>query len=375
MSNFPYVLIPKAIFDGVDNGSITPEQFDVFCYCYLRAERPAYQVHGYSAANICHFRRLDADQANVKRYRRAALDLLDRDLLRRDYHKVDTTRSDATARPYNVWVPNPDRFGVIGTLEENRVSLWSARVPLVVPDNVPVPTCVTDSKENTSADEQRDIVPVSVPLNHNIVSISNQENPKTIEKDPLNLPSGDFSPAPLPPGGDAQAAGLLNPHRESKAKAAGKESSLNEKQCDQLQNVALLYADFATWLSLRQFSPDVDHVRALLRDFHPVELLLAQTSRFGLGNEALKKSMAQFFYKSARPAIEAARLKVTPVPPPRSKYGLDETFDIKELVRREFGDDYAKELRPRWGAVIAAWNKYKGNTTAVSATQTTGVNA
>lgn len=201
-----------------------------------------------------------------------------------------------------------------------------------------------------------------VPLNRDNMSITNQENPKTIEKEPLN-PLRGLLPAPPPSRGEhSGAVGLENLHRESKAKAAGKEKPLDAKQCDQLQSVALLYVDFATWLSLNVFSPDVDHVRALLRDFHPIELLLAQTSRFGLGNDAPKKSMAQFFYKSARPAMEAARLKATPIPPsPRINDAGD--WLLKEQVRIHYGVNSAKEFLPRWRAVITEWNKYRGNDT------------
>jgi len=92
MSTTPYVTIPLVIFESRDNGVLTPEQFDVFAYCYWRAERPEYIVRGYSAENVCRFRGIDATRANLKRYQRAAAELLKLNLLSRDYYHVDASR-------------------------------------------------------------------------------------------------------------------------------------------------------------------------------------------------------------------------------------------------------------------------------------------
>ena len=346
----PYVNIPLVIFESRDNGVLTPDQFDVFTYCYWRAERPEYVVRGFSASNVCRFRCLDATKANLKRYQRAAADLLNFGLIRRDYHRVDTRRANQHARPYNVWVPNPDRFGVIGTPDENRVSLFvSSNVAVVVADNVALPTAANDSKENTSENTECDNVAMDVALMQRTLSFTNQENPKTIEKNPLNLPSGDFSPTPLPPGGErSDAAGLLKPHAGMKP-SGKKNNPLNASQCERLNEAALLYADFSTWLYA--FSPDVTHVQALLRDFTPTELLFAQITRFSLEETVPKNSMAQFFYKSARTAIEAAHLKgISKAHPESLKRRLD-----------SWGLEYAKEFGSRWKIVFDAWIRVFGD--------------
>jgi hypothetical protein len=349
-----YVKIPLALFEGLDNGSITPEQFDIYCYTYWKATRPEYRVQSYSAENVCRFRGLDATKANLARYKRAAADMLHQNLIRRDYYRIDPKRSAKSTRTYSLWAPNPERFNAIGTREEN-LCLWtqadkddslfvSAFVPLLDRDNVPLPANVTDSTEGTSDAWQRDNVPVVVPLGLSSLFVTNHCDPKTREKEPLNPPSGDFSPAPLPlKGEDAQAAGLSNLHRKSNA--AGKEKPLDANECLQLDQLALLYAGFSAWMYANKFMPDETHVRAILRQFSPRELLFAQIERFSPDETIPKMSMAQFFFKSARTAILESRLKGTSNSRPAF---LTEMPEYRRNV---------KPINDRWKFVADAWNK------------------
>jgi hypothetical protein len=340
----PYVIIPKAVFDGVDTGVITAEQFDVLAYCYWRAERPEYVVRGFSAANVCRFRSLDATKANLKKYQRAAADLLNLWLIRRDYHRIDPRRADQHARPYNVWIPIPARFGVIGAAEQNRVSFFvSSNVAVVVADNVALLPAANNCIETTSENSECDNVAVDVALIGHSLSFSNQEKLKSIEKYPLNLPPGDFSPAPLPPRGDAQAAGLLTLAPPSAP--ADKGRPLDVRQCESLKKAALLYADFNSWL-YGGFFPDVNHVEKLLRHFTPSEILFSQINRFEPLGSFAKKDMAHFFWKSAKDSIEAGRIKGT------SKTKPDW---VMRAEKGEKGTQYIKDFYQRWKIVNASW--------------------
>lgn len=363
----PYVKVPLWVYRAIETGHITHDQFNVLCFAYYKADWKTLVVSSYSAENLCRFLRLDATQANLKRYRRALHNLVEREVVQYDYRRGDK-------RPFHLRLPKIETEeieslyiqGVVRDSVRDSVGEFVRQAA----DLNPADSIEPDAEHSTHV---RESVALAVRENTLPMSANNHCNPKIIEKDPLNLPEGRLLPPPPPSTGErSNAAGLEKLHSKIKGKSAGREEPLNAKQCDQLRDVALLYADFTLWLSLNQFSPDIEHVKALLRHFHPSELLLAQTSRFELGNKANKRSLAQFFYKSARPAMEAARLKVGAVPPLRRR-DRSSDWTIGEHIRLVHGENGPKEFRPRWKKVIAAWNLYKGNALVIQVTQTAEV--
>ena len=352
MNPTPYVMIPRAVFDGLYKCSLTMAQFHILVFCYFQADRVSYRVQGYSAEAVCLWLGLDAENKLLAQYRRAAKDLKERNILRGDYRKcsVNPSRPDKGGRSYSVWVPRPELFLGVGTAEENKLSLWSGHVRLPDTNNVRQVDAANLDIPTTSANNETDNVRLIEPRNDDGMFILTSKAPQNPEKDPLNLPSGDFSPAPLPlKGEDAQAAGLLKP---TQGKPAGRENlnPLNERRCELLDKAALLYVDFSVWLY--DFSPDTSHVRTLLRKYTPNELLFAQINRFSPSEKVVKSSMAHFFRKAAEDAIESARIKETSKTAPE---WLTATFLGRDNLSARFGFISRKEFSERWKSVTAAW--------------------
>jgi hypothetical protein len=335
MNSLLHTTLSKALEDGV----ISTEQYDIFCYCYYKASRPEFCVHSYSAANVCRFRWLDATTANVKRYERAAADLLARNLIRRDYYKIDPTRSAKNGRTYCAWVPFPARFLRIGTPEENDLSLWKAHVGLVVGDNVDLPCSANAEEHETSQQQQTDNVGLFVGLEGHQLSIKDQENTKTGEIEPSKPPSGRLLPLPSPSGRDAQTP----PGSESQNLRARK--SLTPDQCAKLDDSARLFAEFCNWLY--SFVPDIDAVTKLLRNFTAKEVLFATINQFEPWSKFRKDDMAHFFARGAKTLIEAARIKHCSEESPVWFKG-DSTF-------KRFTSP--SEFNSKWHPVIAAYNE------------------
>lgn len=361
----PYVKLPLAVLVGLSDRSLTAEQLDIYLYCYFKAERPDYRVRSYSAENVCLFRGLDANQGHLKKYKRAAAGLYERCLLSRDYRRIDTTDSKL-GRTYSVWVPVPERFQAIGTPDENRIALWGPPnematgflsvlpvVPLVVPDNVRVPSDATALSAHASGDEQQDNVPVSVPLNGHMLSIPNHSEPTATEKEPLNPPIGGLDHPPVPPVGGKRLPLGLKPSQE---KQTGREKPLNSKQYEQLLNAARFYADFCGKL-YKGFTPnDINAVCALLREFEPIELLFAQTDMFPLGKKANHKTMANFFANAARNKILVARLQGESKAKP---YWLEaEERRVEPIFGGVF--EYYEDVVAGWEPIIDAWQSVFG---------------
>jgi hypothetical protein len=325
------LIIPRAILDALDDGRISPEQFDIFCYGYLKAERPEYRVRSYSAACVCRFRWLDATPANIKRYERAALDLWKRHLVHRDYYQIDPTRSDKKGRTYSIWLPAPPRFQVVATPEENQCSLWRADVGLLVHDNVGVQTDGTPRDSRVSNEEEPDNVGVDVGLDAHQLSITYQEAQNPKKKSPLNPPR-DFSPS-APAGGAAQTPPGLG-------KTTGIRKSLDANQCALLNEAALRYASLTDWIY--NFVPDPKTITNLLRVFSPAELWCAQITKFPPLSKFGKNNMAHFFATGAKTLITAARLNGT------SYVRRGETMQELTKVRPDFSR--------RWCVVCDAWD-------------------
>jgi len=294
-----YVQIPVATYDALDTGSLSPEQFDIFSYAYWRASRPEYRVRSYSAANVCRFRGLDATDANVKRYERAAADLLNRNLICRDYYRIDPSRSNKGTRTYSIWVPNPKSFDKIGTPEEN-LSIWPAVVGLLDPDIVGLPAGAMDSKQNTSEGTETDNVGLGIGQKWHQLSITNQENLKTEREIPLNPPRGTSSPLPLP-GEYSDAVGL--------EKQGITRKILSASDCARLQESVLFFCEAVR--TVYGLSPDAERARTLLRKYGPIEIffaLMATHEPWSYKN-VKKTDFAYFFRKSAPQIIDVRRLQ------------------------------------------------------------------
>jgi hypothetical protein len=298
-----HVRIPQAIPDALESGSISAEQFDVFFYCYLKANRSGYRVYSYSAANVCRFRWLDASTANVKKYERAAADLLARHLIRRDYYRIDPKRSAKAERTYSVWIPSPERFQRVGTPDENKVFLWRANVGLLVGDNVGLQSDGTASETSGYSERQTDTVGLLVGVNADHLSITDQESQKQERETPLNPPTGGLLP-PAPQGEHSDAVGLF--------KTVHKRKPLTPEQCALLHEAAVQYANFTHALSDSDFIPDVKAIEMLFRNATPNELLSAYLSKQVASHWDLPKSTwAHFFAAGAKTLIESARLNGT----------------------------------------------------------------
>ena len=330
---------PRAVVHARDNGSITPEQLDIFTYCYAKATLPEYRVYSYSAANVCQFRGLDATTANIKRYERAAADLLDRHTIRRDYYHINPTRSQKAGRTYSVWVPAPERFQHVGTPQENEVSLWRPNVGLLDTDNVGLPTDGTQRETGSCSKTQSDNVGLLGGSIRDNLSITHYVDQNPEKESPLP-PAGVLPPAPQ--GEHSDAVGL-----ENRKPKRGQRKPLNPKQCELLHEAATQYAALAS-LIYRPFMPDVDDTANLLRDFEPAELLCAQVKQFPLGSRVSNSAMANFFGGGAKTLIEAARLN-----------GVSRAISTEELdlpLRTLNVPDFSQ----KWKIVLDAWRAVFG---------------
>jgi hypothetical protein len=346
MSVTPYVCIPLAIFEARKSGSISTEQMNLLICAYVWASRPGFRVAAYSAQRVCEFQGLAIDRANFERYRRAAVDLLARNLIKRDYRKIDPRRSNQKERTYSIWVPAPGRFVTVGTPEENHQRLWSGSLSINThcesgqTRNATPIADASDSKSETYTGEET----CNASVSRHAMRIPNQENQK-IE----TLPSsqGEASPLPSPPGRRSSGAGLLENRKPLPSVAAD-----NEKR------TALLFIDFVNryW----SFTPDLPAVESLLKRFSPEEVLCVMNREFPLGETHRSKLMAYFFFKGAYPLIEASRLKQESLafPVDGFTWSTDKTANQK----------YHAQFRAKWQVVIDVWK----NTCIVSSPGTRG---
>ena len=233
--------------------------------------------------------------ANLERYRRAAVDLLDRNLIKRDYRKIDPRRNDLKERTYSIWVPAPARFVAVGTPEENQTRLWSGSVFINTHcESGPTrnATPITDASGSQSkvytGDETR-----NASLSRHTMRIPNQENQ---EIETLPSSQGEASPLPSPPGMRSSGAGLLENRKPLPSVAAGREN--------RIETVALMYVEFCDWFY--GFTPNVDHVAAILFEFSPSTLAIVQLLKFP-GSEYRKTDMAYFFRHGAITLLRARR--------------------------------------------------------------------
>src|SRR5271163_1428061 len=182
----PYTRIPDAVFEGLENCEITEDQYEVLSACYHWANRAAgYRVDSYSAERVCRLFGLDADNKTLLRFQRALRDLVERHIVRYDYHR-------GKERTYHVWVPDPENFERIGTPSENEVSLSQAVdvVRDVVRDadttGVTINNPAIYGEKTNGSDAVRDVE----TADHLI--ITNQEGSKAVspEREPLNPQRG-----------------------------------------------------------------------------------------------------------------------------------------------------------------------------------------
>jgi hypothetical protein len=311
-----YTRTPNAVYDAWENGSITLEQFHIFVYCYWKADRPEYIVRSYSAAQVCRFWRVVDTPANVKRYVRAAADLLGRGFIRRDYYKINPMTH--TTRPYNVWVAAP---------ETNSLSITDIRSN-GVRDNVLNGVGVNQSDTNTYQKSACDNVSNGVCTN--VHYQPKESNP--IERDLPNPPEGGLLPLPSPFGRDAHAP-QGSGNTDTNTQNVGQEKRrLNESQCKSLNALTLRYVAFTDWLW--GFTPNDENVRKLLRDFRPEELLYIQVQKFVAMEKFSTNKAAHFFAEGARPLIENARLNKTSLIKPDPLYWTCLVHKYSEIQKR-----------------------------------------
>jgi hypothetical protein len=343
----PYVLIPLTIFDARKSRSISAQQMNILICAYLWASRPGFRVAAYSAQRVCEFQGLEINRANLERYRRAAVDLLARNLIRRDYRKIDPRRGDQKERTYSIWIPAPDRFVAVGSPEENQTRLWSGSVFINTHcESGPTrnATPITDASGSQSAvyssEEAR-----NASLGRDTLRIPNQQ---IQEKETLPSSQGEASPLPSPPGMRSNGAGLLENRKPLPSVAASKKNQgpLNPAQGESLENAAILYADFSVWLY--DFSPDTEHIEKLLRYFDPLELLYAQINRFPPGEKFNYSTMAHFFRKAAQDSIRAARIKGT---------ATSEPAHLKKISCPPYLPGERDKLVHRFQPVVDAWRE------------------
>jgi hypothetical protein len=326
-----YTQIPNAVFQGMASGEISRDEFDVLAACYFWADRQGWVIRSYSAARLCRFLGLDASEGNVRRFERAARNLLDRKIIRRDYYR-------GRERTYSLWVPSPARFRRVGTADEND-SLWQANVGVLVGHNVGLQTNGTPSETVGYSAMETDNVGVHVGEKAYPLSIKDQGSAKIApEIDPLPPPG--IPPLPSPPGMRSNGAGL------EKATAAARRKTLNADQCELLNEAALQYVGFTNWLY--DFVPDLKATASLLRDFTPQELWCAQLEKFVPGGKQSTRIMAHFFAQGARSIIEAARLNGTSQSVPK--------FEIS-IVKGRW-----KDFPCKWRIVRDAYEKVFGVT-------------
>jgi hypothetical protein len=356
MSVTPYVPIPLAIFEARKSDSISAQQMNILVCAYLWASRPGFRVVAYSAQRVCEFQGLAISRANIERYRRAAVDLLARNLIRRDYRKIDPRRNDQKERTYSIWVPAPARFVAVGTPEENQQKLWGgslSRNTHCESDQTCNATPTTDASGSQSkvytSDETR-----NASLSRHAMRIPYQENQKieTLpssqgEASPLPSSQGEASPLPSPTGMRSSGAGLHENRKPLPSVAAD-----NEKRA------ALLLVDFVN--SYWDFTPDLQAVELLLKQFSPEEVLCVMGREFPLGETHRSTPKAYFFIKGAYPLIEASRLKQDSLAFPLD--GFQWSTDKTENQR------YHAQFRAKWQVVMDA----RRNTYNVSSPGTRG---
>src|SRR5271163_1458014 len=263
----PYTRIPDAVFEGLENCEITEDQYEVLSACYHWANRAAgYRVDSYSAERVCRLFGLDADNKTLLRFQRALRDLVERHIVRYDYHR-------GKERTYHVWVPDPENFERIGTPSENEVSLSQA------------------------VDVGRDAVRDVETADHLI--ITNQEGSKAVspEREPLNPQRGLLPPAPS--GGAQTPQGFLEPLTRK---------PLNAEQCQRFVGIV---RDFdLKWQEHFGFDPDEEcNTSKLLRDFSPWEIEVAYVASLGDRTRMSHTQMKSFFVRTARKWIENYREK------------------------------------------------------------------
>jgi hypothetical protein len=337
-----FTVIPDAVYKALDNGDITAEQFDIFTYCYHRAERPANVVRSYSAAQVCRFRWLDATKANVKKYERAAADLLARRLIRRDYYRIDPKRSSKKGRTYSVWVPSPNRFQLVATPQENEASLWGANVGLLVGDIVGLQADETPSEPKEYKADETDNVGLLVGMKADHLSTTNQENQNPEKESPLP-PEGVSPPPALVPREHLDATGLSE--STPTPKPAGKKNALSPDQCKHLSDAAHLFSAFTNLLY--DFVTDPKAAAALLREFPPNEILCAMLSKFSPDDKVVKTTMQYFFFRGAATLIRSARLNETCFP---------RRFSVNQICYR----CDRSEAKDKWQRVLDAYEKVFG---------------
>jgi hypothetical protein len=292
----PYTRLPNAVYELLEECHIDVTQFLILAACYRWLNRSTNRVDSFSAERVCMLYRWDATDARLKSVRRAVLDLVDRQILSRDYRKGDK-------RPYHVWLTG------VTSPEIESLSLQSH-----VRDNVRDAETVTVVDAHTSVESVTDSVRETAPL----LSVTNQG----AERDSLEgsasqhsslggitpktpSPTRDFQSLGTHPGGRTPSL----PSCEGKPFQFPEEQrhhrkALTQSQCNVFDN---LVSGFRTgWTQNWSFDPDDDDARRLLRACSPYEIEAAY-SELWQGGRVRNSTMAAFFNRSALNMIQCRR--------------------------------------------------------------------
>jgi hypothetical protein len=335
MSEAPYVKVPLWVYRALEDGRITRDQFDLLTFAYYKADWMTRVVSSYSAENLCRFLRLDATDANLKRFQRAERDLEEQGVIWDDYRRMKAN----SGRPFSLRLPPVDT--------ENIESLFKkALVAGSVAGSVAPTTDTTHTESKSYCEDNPMDAAVGVAGNGNMMSSNDQggsSHTEEPEKNPLNPLRGLLPRSAPPQGGDAQAAGL----KTFTGRATSK--SLSAEQCEML-NRAVLHFGGAVF-SLYHFTPDVKHSWSILRKYSPDELLYALIDSFPVESSFQKTSLAYFFRTSAVTHIELRRsqgISLTEPLHPLNAHGIKFPDDDKQ---RFFHNDNIEKCRELWNQI------------------------
>jgi len=350
--NGAYFRFPAAAYEALRDGDLSLLQYTILGTLYYRANWKTGVVRSISADQVIR----DLGETgllptdSVMDSRRRLIQRAMKAMRMAGWFTSDY--KEGSKRPYNIQLTNYLSLSVPESVAADNVADNDADEVILNPCEIT--SCAQPSLE-FDADNVAD---VSLTCRGRVADVSpnNQYSPTPEKEIPLNPPSGDFSPSV--PFGETLAAGLSKPAQANPA---------DRKRL--LHDVAVMYANFSLWLSSNNFSPEVDHIEALLQDFHPTEILYAYVLRFEPWKSEKYKTteQAQFFRRAARTSIEAARLQ----PPATPKWFHGEHFhsgNSKSINRTGFIDkpdsqnatkQNRADLRKQWTLVVAAWNKYK----------------
>lgn len=319
-----YVKVPIWVWQAREGGQITAVQFNILVFLCrhlqpvkANGKRVGSVMRSYRAESVCSHQGLDASRANLEAYRDALRELQKMKIVWYDYKQ-------GSKRPYNVFLPVGSPFAdeTAYTVLNDSLSNMNDLCEVLCEENVPSETVSESYSERVTQ-------PVCEPLCERCAK-------EPVEKEsPLNPPSGDFSPAPLPlKGEDAQPAGAAplfaqddsgcdSVRDEERATAGAIKTSpksvgrsvrdrgsdngtLNIQRCQDFDGV--LKGFTAMFTKHGEFVPKPDAARRLLRHYSPLEIWLAYKSD---ASSLRVRALATWFERGAADTIDVRRQQGT----------------------------------------------------------------